>query len=400
MIVWDVEHAAAGETLAGHAGQITGLAISRDGQTLYSAALDGKVLIWDLAGTRRLGRPFDLGPGNPAAVAPLRAEPRRPRPRGRTRRRHRQPDRRPDAAPLSTASACSATGRSAAWGSCPHSRLLVVGGDDGLPRPGRPDRAARSIRRLHGAGRATAVACHARLQRRRTPHGHAASAATTASCACGRCPRADRSAGRCATVRRPRRRRRVAQPRRAHAGRHRGTDRRPTRGVEIVDVATLRRRASLPGTETVTDLARFTPDGRFVVAGSWKGWARLWSTKTWKPATPRVRRARRTRGVGVHQPGRPHARHRRPGRRHPALGPAHPTAARRPAARRCPTTTPSRSSRPTAPTCSPSPTPGAPTAGTCARPRGRATPATSPAARSRRAEWQDALPGRDYAPAC
>ena len=60
----------------------------------------------------------------------------------------------------------------------------------------------------------------------------------------------------------------------------------PDKGdVEIVDAATHRRRTSLPETETVTDLARFTPDGRFIVAGSWKGWARLWSTKTWRPAS-------------------------------------------------------------------------------------------------------------------
>jgi WD40 repeat protein len=65
------------------------------------------------------------------------------------------------------------------------------------------------------------------------------------------------------------------------------TDRHdPDKGdVEIVDAATRRRRAALPEAETVTDLARFTPDGRFIVAGSWKGWARLWSTKTWKPAS-------------------------------------------------------------------------------------------------------------------
>ena len=62
-------------------------------------------------------------------------------------------------------------------------------------------------------------------------------------------------------------------------------DRHDKDGVEIVDVATHRRRTSLPETETVTDLARFTPDGRFIVGGSWKGWARLWSTKTWRPAT-------------------------------------------------------------------------------------------------------------------
>ena len=39
-------------------------------------------------------------------------------------------------------------------------------------------------------------------------------------------------------------------------------------GIEIVDVASLRRRAILPGTETVQLLARFTPDGRFVIGES------------------------------------------------------------------------------------------------------------------------------------
>ena len=81
VIVWDVERAAAGETLEGHAGQITGLAISRDSSTLYSTALDGKVLVWDLAGARRLGRPFEVGSRQRRGHAALRAEPRRPRPR-------------------------------------------------------------------------------------------------------------------------------------------------------------------------------------------------------------------------------------------------------------------------------------------------------------------------------
>ena len=45
-------------------------------------------------------------------------------------------------------------------------------------------------------------------------------------------------------------------------------------------------RATLPGSETVRGLARFTPDGRYIVGGSLKGWARLWSTKTYKPASP------------------------------------------------------------------------------------------------------------------
>ena len=56
-------------------------------------------------------------------------------------------------------------------------------------------------------------------------------------------------------------------------------------GVRIVDVATHRQRASLYGDEAIWDLARFTPDGRFLVGGSWKGWVRLWSTDTWKPAS-------------------------------------------------------------------------------------------------------------------
>ena len=60
-IVWDVRRAVAIDTLAGHSGQLTGLAISRDGRTLYTSALDGKVLVWDLAGDRRLGRPFPTG---------------------------------------------------------------------------------------------------------------------------------------------------------------------------------------------------------------------------------------------------------------------------------------------------------------------------------------------------
>ena len=56
-------------------------------------------------------------------------------------------------------------------------------------------------------------------------------------------------------------------------------------GIQIFDVATHRRIAALSDDEDVWDLARFTPDGRYIVGGSWKGWVRLWSTKTWKPAT-------------------------------------------------------------------------------------------------------------------
>src|SRR5262249_43447993 len=56
-------------------------------------------------------------------------------------------------------------------------------------------------------------------------------------------------------------------------------------GVQIFDVATQRRVAALSQDDSIWQFARFTPDGRYLVGGSWKGWARLWSTKTWQPAT-------------------------------------------------------------------------------------------------------------------
>jgi WD40 repeat protein len=59
-------------------------------------------------------------------------------------------------------------------------------------------------------------------------------------------------------------------------------------GVDIVDTATLRRRTQLAGAATMRSLAHFTPDGRFLVAGSTDGWARLWSTRTWQPVTPKL----------------------------------------------------------------------------------------------------------------
>ena len=68
MIVWDVARASAGETLGGHAGQVTGLVFSDDGETLYSSSLDGKVMVSDLEGSRRLGRPFAV-PANATARA-------------------------------------------------------------------------------------------------------------------------------------------------------------------------------------------------------------------------------------------------------------------------------------------------------------------------------------------
>ena len=173
-------------------------------------------------------------------------------------------------------------------------------------------------------------------------------------------------------------------------GRRLAVTRPPSGGVEIFDLAKRRRRASLLGAETVWDLVRFTPDGRYLVGGSYKGWARLWSVEEPAPQLrrrleaghPQVHRPRRTSGIAVDEPRRPHARHRRPRRHRPPLGPADAAGARRRAARPAEPLSAPRNSHPTAPICSPSPTPAAPTAGTSARPHGHDTPAPWPAAGS------------------
>jgi len=60
----------------------------------------------------------------------------------------------------------------------------------------------------------------------------------------------------------------------------------PTRrDVELLDVPSMRRKALLSDSDTVWDIVAFTPDGRFIVGGSYKGWVRLWSTRTFKPVT-------------------------------------------------------------------------------------------------------------------
>ena len=66
-------------------------------------------------------------------------------------------------------------------------------------------------------------------------------------------------------------------------GRTLAVTRTPRGGVEIYDVPTLRSRMKLPGAATVREYARFTADGRYLTGASWKGWAQLWSTKTWSP---------------------------------------------------------------------------------------------------------------------
>ena len=56
--VWNVSDASRIDTFAGHAGAVSGIAISPDGRTVYSAGEDGNVVEWDLTGARRFGRSF------------------------------------------------------------------------------------------------------------------------------------------------------------------------------------------------------------------------------------------------------------------------------------------------------------------------------------------------------
>jgi WD40 repeat protein/DNA-binding SARP family transcriptional activator len=64
IIVWDTRKADVLERLTGHPAAVRGLAVSHDGRTLYSAGADGNVIVWDLSGQRGLGRPFDAGTEN------------------------------------------------------------------------------------------------------------------------------------------------------------------------------------------------------------------------------------------------------------------------------------------------------------------------------------------------
>jgi WD40 repeat protein/DNA-binding SARP family transcriptional activator len=390
MLVWNVERAVAGETLAGHTGQITGLVVSPGGETLYSAALDGKVIAWDLAGAHRLGRPFRLGPavaGDPldtlllghafssdgrllaighrdGTVTLIDARTLRKRLRFRV-----VPD-----------------GPVRGMGFVPGSRLLVAGGDGGSLAVVDTDRAA-VVERLRGHRGAVF-----------TP-AFSADGRTMATAALGIGEpvllwtlRAGRTVGPPRTY----------QGSQAFQGVSLSPDGRTLAvvalGADIIDVRTLRRRTTLPGSETVV-LARFTPDGRFVVGGSFEGWARLWSTESWRPATRAL--AGHSRGV-IWQSISPNGRTLATGSGDGAI-----RLFDLPTQRPLGAPLPGLPNRPIAPLFTPD---GAyllaiTNAGRGyrwdVRPSSWARHACAVAGRRlTRAEWSDALPGRDYAPAC
>jgi WD40 repeat protein len=65
VMVWNVAEASPSETLEGHAGLVRAVAVSPDSTTAYSASVDGSAIVWDLAATRRLGRRFHAAAVNP-----------------------------------------------------------------------------------------------------------------------------------------------------------------------------------------------------------------------------------------------------------------------------------------------------------------------------------------------
>jgi WD40 repeat protein len=77
LIAWNVADARRIGTFGGHAGTVSVVAIAPDGRTAYSASEDGTLIAWDLAGNRRLDRPFSA-PRRSAMVFPPLVRGRRP----------------------------------------------------------------------------------------------------------------------------------------------------------------------------------------------------------------------------------------------------------------------------------------------------------------------------------
>ena len=300
VIVWDARRAAITETLEGHAGKTTSLAISRDGRTLYTGALDGNVLIWDLIGERRLDRRFRIGPLRPSSFSESLTFADRG---GRAPRAFMSTalsrDGRILAAghddgtvslfdvstlrPISTFRAAP-RGPVRGMGYIPHTGLLVVGGEGGFLGIFDPD-TGRLVQRLpgdrpRGAGLPQLTGLGTQLPPSFSADGRLMATADFGNNVLRWRMRAGRAVGTPRSYR----------PSVGTLDVSLSPDGRTMvvvagLGVEVVDVATLRRRADLPGASSVRS-AQFTPDGRYVVGASYHGWARKWSTKTWQPVGP------------------------------------------------------------------------------------------------------------------
>jgi WD40 repeat protein len=59
--LWDAATGSLLQTLGGHGGRVVASAFSHDGRTLFTDALDGSILEWDVSGARGFGRSFEVG---------------------------------------------------------------------------------------------------------------------------------------------------------------------------------------------------------------------------------------------------------------------------------------------------------------------------------------------------
>ena len=278
MIVWDVRRAAIRETLQS-AAQITGLAIARTAGRSTPAASTARSSSGISPATGRLGRVFGVGPGEQRDPSFDLLVSHALSPDGRLLavgrpRWDRHADRRADAAAAAQLPRGPAraglrpgvhAGRPAASPSAADDGYLA------LRRPA-PGRASSSVCAATAAPRCYAPTFSADGRLMLTVSGSEPSVSPPSSC--GGCRPGDRPGFRDAAPSR----RSSTPPRSAPTAARSPSPGRA--GVEIIDTATMRRRATLPGSETVRILLRFTPDGRYVVGGSVKGWTRLWSTKT------------------------------------------------------------------------------------------------------------------------
>ena len=170
-------------------------------------------------------------------------------------------------------------------------------------------------------------------------------------------------------------------------------------GVEVVDVATLRRQTYLPGLGEDACSGAVHARRPLRDRGQHQGLVADVVDEDVAAGRPGARRPHR-RACVIGEPGRPHHRHRELRWHDPAVRRGHAGSRSARPCRRCPTAPSCRCSRPTATTCSPITNIGQAYRWDV-RPSARAQHACTVAGRTlTRAEWNDALPGREYAPAC
>ena len=273
--LWDVQSAAiTGETLSGHAGPINSAQITRDG-AIYTSSVDGTVLIWDLRGDRRLGRPFETGTGNPGRPHLALSSDGRLIAAGQENGAISIVDartlKRSDPFPVVT------TGQALGIGFLPGSHRLVVGGPEGFLAIVDADR-GKVLRRLRG---------HRGLV---YPPGISADGHLLATGSDNNTIRLwSLPDGR--PLGAPLRFRQLVSDVQLSPDGHWLTvvvsDEHFDKGAaEVWDVRTRRRVRTLARPDRdKPGFLRFSPDGELLVMGYRRGLSQVWSTTTWKPVT-------------------------------------------------------------------------------------------------------------------